>query len=175
ALAAGLTHVGFNWGVTQGDVVRVVLLFYLMPLWIALLAWPLLGERPGPASIGRMVLALAGVVVILTAPGTRWPVASSLTDWLGLGAGFCFALTNIFLLRAARQSTGEQRALAMFLGCAGVGTVAALVGSAIGAVPMPPWRSGAGLGWALVLGAAFITANICLQYGAVRLRASVTS
>src|SRR5450830_1271081 len=42
-LAAGLTNVGFNWAVTQGDVVRVVLLFYLMPLWSVLLGWALLG------------------------------------------------------------------------------------------------------------------------------------
>lgn len=33
ALASGLTNVGFNWAVTTGDVVRVVLLFYLMPAW----------------------------------------------------------------------------------------------------------------------------------------------
>ena len=30
AVAAGLTNVGFNWAVTVGDVVRVVLLFYLI-------------------------------------------------------------------------------------------------------------------------------------------------
>lgn len=41
--AAGLTNVGFNWAVTVGDVVRVVLLFYLMPAWTVLLAWALLG------------------------------------------------------------------------------------------------------------------------------------
>src|SRR5690349_2584438 len=29
--AAGMTNVGFNWAVATGDVVRVVLLFYLMP------------------------------------------------------------------------------------------------------------------------------------------------
>src|SRR3954451_22504037 len=29
AAAAGMTNVGFNWAVTIGDVVRVVLLFYL--------------------------------------------------------------------------------------------------------------------------------------------------
>ena len=46
ALAAGLTNVGFNWAVTVGDVVRVVLLFYLMPAWTVLLAWLMLGERP---------------------------------------------------------------------------------------------------------------------------------
>ena len=45
-----MTNVGFNWAVTMGDVVRVVLLFYLMPLWAVLLAWPLLGERPTPRS-----------------------------------------------------------------------------------------------------------------------------
>ena len=32
AAAAGLTNVGFNWAVTVGDVVRVTLLFYLMPV-----------------------------------------------------------------------------------------------------------------------------------------------
>ena len=35
-VAAGLTNVGFNWAVTVGDVVRVVLLFYLMPAWVVL-------------------------------------------------------------------------------------------------------------------------------------------
>ena len=32
-LASGLTNVCFNWAVTVGDVVRVVLLFYLLPTW----------------------------------------------------------------------------------------------------------------------------------------------
>ena len=37
-LASGTTNAAFNWAVTIGDVVRVVLLFYLMPLWAVLLA-----------------------------------------------------------------------------------------------------------------------------------------
>ena len=37
-LASGTTNATFNWGVSIGDVVRVVLLFYLMPLWALLLA-----------------------------------------------------------------------------------------------------------------------------------------
>ncbi|MDE2081081.1 MAG: EamA family transporter, partial [Burkholderiales bacterium] len=43
-LASGATNACFNWGVTVGDVVRVVLLFYLMPLWSVLLARLLLAE-----------------------------------------------------------------------------------------------------------------------------------
>ncbi len=38
ALASGLNNVAFNWAVTIGDVVRVILLFYLMPAWAVLLA-----------------------------------------------------------------------------------------------------------------------------------------
>ena len=45
ALASGLNNVAFNWAVTIGDVVRVILLFYLMPAWAVLLAWRILGER----------------------------------------------------------------------------------------------------------------------------------
>ncbi|NVO06466.1 MAG: EamA family transporter, partial [Rhodoferax sp.] len=62
-LASGLTNVGFNWAVTVGDVVRVVLLFYLMPAWVVLLAWPLLGEKPTRGSLARLMLALAGTLL----------------------------------------------------------------------------------------------------------------
>ena len=56
AIASGLTNVGFNWAVTVGDVVRVVLLFYLMPAWSVLVAWWLLGEKPSAGSLLRLVL-----------------------------------------------------------------------------------------------------------------------
>jgi drug/metabolite transporter (DMT)-like permease len=74
SLASGLTNVCFNWAVTVGDVVRVVLLFYLMPAWSVLLAWLVLGEKPTPASLARLVLALCGVLVVLKSPGVEWPV-----------------------------------------------------------------------------------------------------
>ena len=174
ALAAGLTNAGFNWGVTQGDVVRVVLLFYLMPLWSALLAWPMLGERPTPGALLRVALALGGVVIVLKTPEVAWPVPASLPDWLGVGAGFCFALTNI-LLRRARHASGELRAVAMFGGCMAVALALALGGTALGALAPPPLAAPGGSGWAALLGGGFILANVCLQYAAVRLPASVVS
>lgn len=173
-LAAGLTNVGFNWAVTQGDVVRVVLLFYLMPLWSVLLGWLLLGERPTGGALARVALALTGVVVVLKAPGTDWPVPSSLPDWLGVGAGFSFAVTNI-VLRRLRAAPGESRALAMFCGCSAVAGVAALAGTAFGAIDSPMLASPGWLGWAALLGTGFIVVNVCLQYGASRLAASATS
>lgn len=173
-LAAGFTNVGFNWAVTQGDVVRVVLLFYLMPLWSVLLAWAFLGERPSLAALARVALALTGVMVVLKTPETDWPVPSSLPDWLGVAAGFGFAVTNI-LLRRLRSAPGEARALAMFGGCALVAGVTALAGTALGAIATPPLAAPAWWGWALVLGTGFVFANVCLQYGAARLTAGAIS
>jgi len=173
-LAAGFTNVGFNWAVTQGDVVRVVLLFYLMPLWIVLLAWTFLGERPTPSALARIALALVGVAVVLKTPETDWPVPSSLTDWLGVAAGFGFAVTNI-LLRRLRDAPGQARALAMFGGCAVIAAATAWAGSALGAIPATGLGETGWWGWAAVLGAGFVFANICLQYGAARLAANVTS
>lgn len=173
-LAAGFTNVGFNWAVTQGDVVRVVLLFYLMPLWSVLLAWLLLGERPTGGALMRVALALTGVVVVLKAPGTDWPVPSSLPDWLGVAAGFGFAVTNI-VLRHLRHAPGESRALAMFWGCTVVAGVGAVSGTAFGGIDSPLLASPGWLGWAALLGTGFIVANVCLQYGAPKLAASATS
>ncbi|MDA7418354.1 DMT family transporter [Xenophilus arseniciresistens] len=175
-LAAGLTNAGFNWGVTQGDVLRVVLLFYLMPLWMVLLAWALLGERPTRAALARMALALAGVALVLKTPGSEWPLPASLPDWLGLGAGFGFALTNVFLRRAA-HAPGEWRAMAMFVGCAGVSLGAALLLGGL-AGPLPPPALTATLDWlpwVAMLAIGFAVANVALQYGAVRLAAGTVS
>ena len=44
-LASGLTNVCFNIALATGDVVRTVLLFYLMPMWVVLLARWLLLQR----------------------------------------------------------------------------------------------------------------------------------
>jgi drug/metabolite transporter (DMT)-like permease len=173
-LAAGLCNAGFNWAVTTGDVVRVVLLFYLMPAWSVLLAWPLLGERPGLAALARLGLALAGVLVVLKQPGTPWPVPASLPDWLALAAGFSFALTNILLLRL-KDTPQSGRMLAMFGGGALLAGVVALLGQTAGLVNAPPVP---GLGWLALtaaLGLALVSGNMALQYGAARLPANVTA
>jgi drug/metabolite transporter (DMT)-like permease len=173
-LSSGLTNVGFNWAVTIGDVVRVVLLFYLMPAWAILLAWPLLGEKPTLGSLLRLVLALVGVVIVLKTADSQWPVPESLADWLALLGGFSFAMTNI-LLRKLNQSNESSRMLAMFGGGAIMSVTVALLGMQWGLVNAPPAVS---LDWLLIaigIGLAFLASNLALQYGAARLSASATS
>ncbi|MBC7599313.1 MAG: DMT family transporter [Polaromonas sp.] len=173
ALAAGLTNVGFNWAVTVGDVVRVVLLFYLMPAWSVLLAWAVLGEKPTRASLLRLLLAMAGVLIVLKAPDSPWPVPQGIADWLALMGGVSFAATNV-LLRKLEYTPSAARMMAMFGGGGVLASAAALLGLAGGIVSAPVWTL-ASLPVALGLGLAFLVSNVALQYGAARLAASTTA
>jgi drug/metabolite transporter (DMT)-like permease len=177
-LASGMTNAAFNWGVVIGDVVRVVLLFYLMPLWAVLLARWLLDEPLTRAAGLRVVMALAGAAIVLWPEGgvdtSRLPLPRALPDWLGLIGGFSFALNNVMLRREARQPE-EARALAMFAGGVLVaGTLAATLAmqSRLAWPPAPatPW-----LLLAVALAVLFLASNMALQFGAARLPANVTS
>ena len=169
-IASGLTNVGFNWGVTVGDVVRVVLLFYLMPAWTVVLAWIFLGERPTAASLLRLAIAMAGVVIVLKAPETPWPVPQTIADWLALAGGFSFASTNI-VLRRLRHVESSARIFSMFAGGTVLATLSALIGMSVALVPPLPapqleWTA---VGLALSLG--FLASNMALQFGASHLDA----
>jgi drug/metabolite transporter (DMT)-like permease len=168
--AAGMTNVGFNWAVTVGDVVRVVLLFYLMPAWTVLLAWPILGEKPTPVALLRLALAMAGVVIVLKTAGSSWPLPESAADWLALMGGFSFSLTNI-LLRKLHRAAASARVLAMFGGGALLATVAGCVGLALGWVAAPPAPQAAWAAVGLALSLGFLAGNVALQYGAARMNA----
>jgi drug/metabolite transporter (DMT)-like permease len=173
-LASGTTNAAFNWAVTIGDVVRVILLFYLMPLWAVLLARPLLGERLQRGAALRVALALAGALVVLWPAGGGWPLPRTLAEGLGLLGGFTFALNNVMLRREARRSEAA-RASAMFTGGALVAGVLALALTSTGHVGAPPPLAPGWVVGALVMGAAFLASNLALQYGAARLAAHATA
>ena len=173
SVAAGLTNVGFNWAVTLGDVVRVVLLFYLMPAWSVIIARLLLNEKPTAASLFRLLLAMAGVLVVLKTPDSPWPLPQGAADWLAIGAGFSFAVTNC-LLRKYGQTPSKARMLAMFGGSGVLALTAALGGWWLHKVPDPALQA-AGFPVLLGLGLAFVASNTALQYGAARLAAGTTA
>ncbi len=176
-LASGGTNACFNWAVSIGDVVRVVLLFYLMPLWTVLLSRLLLHEHISARGMLRVALALAGAMVVLWPGEGKLPAAVDhglLPDMLGLVGGFCFALNNVMLRREAHRAE-SARALAMFAGGALVSLALAAWLTAGGVASAPPplaW------GWALAalgLAAWFLASNLTLQYGAARLPANTTA
>ncbi|CAN5220276.1 DMT family transporter [soil metagenome] len=178
-LSSGVTNMAFNWGVALGDVVRVVLLFYLMPLWTVVLARLLLDERLGGFAMLRMALALGGAAIVLMPAGGGFPLPRSLADGLGVLGGFAFALTNVMLRREARRASPTARALAMFGGGVAVAGAVAIALSASGFIA---WPQLSGDRWVLtillplaLMASLFFAANLSLQYGAASLPANVTS
>ena len=171
-IAAGLTNVGFNWAVATGDVVRVVLLFYVMPAWSIPIAWWVLGERPTRGALWRLGLALVGVALVLKTPDTPWPWPESASDYLALMGGASFAWTNA-LLRRHNDTPSGARMIAMFAGGTALSLGLAVVWVGLGHTTLPT-----DLSWwpyALGLGLTFLASNLALQYGAARLSAHTTA
>jgi drug/metabolite transporter (DMT)-like permease len=186
-VAAGCTNAAFNWAIVIGDVVRVVLLFYLMPLWTVLLARAVLGERQTRRAALRVALGIAGAAIVLWPEGQgsaigsgavstveALPVPRSLADWLGVVGGFSFACNNGLLRREASRPE-EGRSLAMFAGGAIVAGALALALTAAGSVAPPPAPAAPWLVVLVALTVAFIASNLALQYGAARLPANRTA
>ena len=161
-LAAGWTNLSYVVAVIHGEVLRVMLLFYLAPVWTVFFARYFLGERLNKVSFGVMSLALSGALVMLWRPdlGSPWPKNSA--EWIAITAGFAFALTNV-LTRRASQAAVELKALAVWSGV----IVVSLLWSLFEA---PNWGSlqqmpMAGFAWLLLIGAAIFLATVAMQYG----------
>jgi len=172
-LASGLTNVCFNVALATGDVVRSVLLFYLMPMWVVVLARWLLREAITASALARIALALAGAVLVLGEGRLELPLPSSVADWLALAAGLCFGLNNV-LLRKFADLPNDARSLAMFSGTVVCAPVAVLALTIAG---QPPAWAPQGMAWLVLLlfALAVLAGNLALQYGATRLRANVLS
>jgi drug/metabolite transporter (DMT)-like permease len=178
--AFGTMNAAFFWSVSIGDVIRAVLLFNLMPLWAALLAWLLLGERPSPRGMLGVALALAGAAWVLWRTDRPWEGWSSLpwpretADGLALAGGAAFALNNVLLRRHAGQSQSAH-VLAMFAGGMLVAGALALALNLAGQLEGLPPAAPGWVGIAALLSLWFLLGNFALQYGATRLPANTTS
>ena len=94
-VAAGWTNLAFILAVIEGPVVRVLLLFYLSPIWAILLGHFVLGESVHRNQIPVILLALAGAFVMLWRPGIGLPIPTSNNEWLAISAGAAFSLNNV--------------------------------------------------------------------------------
>jgi drug/metabolite transporter (DMT)-like permease len=174
ALAAGLTNACFNTAVATGDVVRVILLFYLMPVWAIVLARLLLHEALSLRSLLKVALGLAGAAVVLGAETVSLPLTLQTADVLAVAGGFLFALNNV-LLRRLHPLPGRFGTLAMVSGGCVMSLIAATVWTLMSASAWPPLAQSGPWPTLLLWSLLFMAANACLQYGASRLPAAVTS
>jgi len=98
ALSFGL----YAEGLVRGQVARVILLFYLTPVWSTLLGRFLLGEPITGRRVTTIILALTGMGVIFEV-GTKMLLPSAAGDWMGLAAGMLWGLSMVYVNRTASR------------------------------------------------------------------------
>ena len=89
-LSTGWANFGYVLAVLHGEVMRVLLLFYLAPLWTILFSYWLLGERLNRYGYFIIALSFSGAFIMLWEPQLGPPLPNNLAEWIGFlwgGAG----------------------------------------------------------------------------------------
>lgn len=161
-LTAGWTNLAYVLAILHGEVMRVLLLFYLSPLWTVVFSRLLLGERLHFHGYLVMGMSFSGAVVMLWQPDMGLPLPENSAEWLALSAGLTFALSNV-LSRRGREVPVNLKSLAIWGGCSVLALLVLLWRPQETAVlaHLPA------TGWALLLaiGALMLLVTLVVQYG----------
>ena len=90
ALGVALFYGSFNLAIDAGGLSLATVLLYSAPAFVALLAWPMLGERPTLRTLGMVAVVLVGVALVAAGSGTGVVVSPGSVAW-GLSAGFGYS------------------------------------------------------------------------------------
>jgi drug/metabolite transporter, DME family len=90
-----LFYAALNLAIDAGGVSLAFVLLYTAPAFVAVLAWPLLGERLTPRKAALVALAVAGVALVAQAGGGGVRVTPASLGW-GLAAGASYATYYLF-------------------------------------------------------------------------------
>lgn len=171
-LAAGWANMSYVIAVIDGEVMRIMLLFYLSPLWTLLLARFWLKEPITRAGFISISIALAGAYIMLAGPFSKvanhWPIPQNNAEWLALTSGMAFAIANV-ITRKSSHLTIRAKSFAVWIGVMGAALILApFVGDNF---PAPSFFSVNN--WlAMTLIAVFLmAATILVQFGVTQLTA----
>jgi drug/metabolite transporter (DMT)-like permease len=165
-LSAGWANFGYVLAMLHGEVMRVLLLFYLAPLWTIIFSYWLLGERLNLYGYLVMMLSLGGAVIMLWVPHHGLPMPQNISEWIGLSAGMSFALSNVVSRRATHLNVELKSCSVLF-------------GTALLTLPFLLWQGGISAQlqvidaqyWLMLglLGVALCATSFAVQYGVTHL------
>jgi len=161
-LAAGWTNMGYVLAVIGGEIMRVVLLFYLAPVWTVIFARWLLGEKLSVWGWLIMVFSFAGALTMLWPEDGGLPLPANQAEWIALSAGMTFALANV-VTRKVSEADIWAKSLAVW------GGVTVLAFAALAFVPQPfEFAESASIDvWLMLLGVGLAIGimTLAVQYG----------
>lgn len=110
---SGLAFALYTIALNLTDVVRVILLFYMTPLWSTLLGIFVLKEKLTANRVIGLMLAFSGLMIVLGA-GYQFPVPSNLGDWLALTSGLVWSFASVRLFQGGAEMLLEKVFLFVF-------------------------------------------------------------
>ena len=160
ALTNGWLNIAFILAVIDGNVVRVVLLFYLSPLWSTLLGWLILKEQLTGWSIATLAVAMIGAMIMLWDPSLGFPWPQDYADWLAITSGMAFSVSNVLVRKLQHISVRVKTVSAWF----GV-TLVAIVWIVLGGGAAPVVEAAVWI-WTTLIGCVMIIVmTLTVQYG----------
>ncbi len=115
ALTGGLANASFQTAIYHGDVIRVMILFYMLPVWSVLGGRLFLKEKVDKLRLSAVALCLSGAFVILDVWHNSWSGVNWI-DFLALGSGLGLA-TSIILFRFTQTIPVMSKVSSVFIGC----------------------------------------------------------
>lgn len=107
-------NVAFILAVLDGQVVRVILLFYLSPVWAILLSIVILKEKLDRMGGFTLLMALLGAAIMLWEPSMGMPWPQDASEWLAISSGMGFALANVMVRKLQDVSLPVKTATTWF-------------------------------------------------------------
>ena len=164
-ISGGIANAAFQTAISHGDVIRVMILFYLLPVWSVLGGRIILGEKIGLMRIVSVLMCLAGAFLILDVWHTSWRGITWI-DVLAIASGMGLATTNI-LFRFTPNIPALSKIWFMFIGCSLIIAFSMLLTS-----PQTTSIPVVSILWAIVYGALWLTMiTIGTQWAVTRIEA----
>lgn len=169
SFVAGWTNLSYVLAVIDGEVMRVMLLFYLSPLWTLILAHFWLRERIHRSGMLAIAISLLGALIMLhDFGGSDWPMPRNQAEWLALSSGIGFSLTNVITRRSTHLSI-PAKSMLVWVGVAGMAIVLLpLLGQQVPAITVFNTQQ-----WQLMLliASLLMSATLFVQYGVTKITA----
>lgn len=173
SLVAGWTNLSYVLAIIDGEVMRVMLLFYLSPLWTLILAHFWLKEKTQLTGYIAIVASLLGAFIMLYDPELGGlPLPRNTAEWLALSSGMGFSLTNVITRKSSHLSL-LAKSFAVWVGV----VVVSLVFIPVISEPFPLLSAFSLNNWLVIvlIACLLMAATLFVQYGVTQIAATRAS